>query len=123
MKKDTKTFLYTVLGIPLVLSWVWGLNAANEASTVTYQREHVAEAVPEIVLPVEPAQEVVAVATATPVVPVPKPVRAKPVPQPVVVPVPVAPPAVVTVVTPPPADPAPKPKPVAVKKARRTRAS
>ncbi|HWU24151.1 MAG TPA: hypothetical protein VN086_00125 [Candidatus Paceibacterota bacterium] len=39
MRKDTKTFLSAVLGIPLVLSAVWGVTAAGRESVMVFQRE------------------------------------------------------------------------------------
>lgn len=121
MRKDTKTFLSTVLGIPLILGGVWGFNAANEASVVVFEREHVATVEPEIPQPTELSKEVAVVATATPAAPKPKPVPTKVVAQPVAVPPPVVTPVVAPVVETPPAEPTPKP--VVVKKSRRTRAS
>ncbi|HRH24097.1 MAG TPA: hypothetical protein PK109_00710 [Candidatus Paceibacterota bacterium] len=115
MRKDTKTFLTTVLGIPLVLSGAWGVNTANQAGVVVYEREAVAEDVPEVVVVPEVKEE-----TPPPVtVPAPKPVPVAVTPPPVVPAPPPPAPVVVATVTPPVA---PAPKPV-VKKSRRTRAS
>ncbi len=120
MRKDTKTFLSTVLGIPLLLSGVWGVNALNEASVVVFEREPAEEAAPEMPVLVETPKEVVTTTTA-PVTPAKKPVAVKPITVPAIVPPPAPVPVVTPVVTPPPAEPTPKP--VVVKKSRRTRAS
>lgn len=117
MRKDTQTFLSTVLGIPLILSGVWGVNEANEASTVVFEREHVAAVTPETPQPVELPK---AVPVAVPTAPVRKPEPVKVVPT-APVPPPVVTPVVAPVVEAPPAEPAPKK--VVVKKSRRTRAS
>ncbi|MFZ1988037.1 MAG: hypothetical protein WAV21_03350 [Minisyncoccia bacterium] len=119
MRKDTKTFLSAVLGVPLFLSGVWGFNAANEASTVVFQREQVANAEPEIQKPVEVPKEKITIATTT--APSTKPVPVKSVTQPMAVPTPIVVPVVTPVVTPAPAEPTPTP--VVVKKSRRTHAS
>jgi hypothetical protein len=123
MRKDTKTFLYTVLGIPLLLSMAWAFNAADEASVVVFQREHAETAVIEIPEPIEPMKDVPVSATVTPAVTAPKPkqVPVKIVAQPATVPPPVAMPVIVTAAEPVRAEPAPQP--VTVKKSRRTRAS
>lgn len=120
MRKDTKTFLSTVLGIPVILGGVWGFNAASEASVVVYQREHSATTESEIPEPIEPPKEVIVVATATPA-PVRPSVPVKIVAPPVEAPAPVVTPVAPTIVEPLPVEPAPKP--VAEKKSRRTRAS
>lgn len=119
MRKDTRTFLATVLGIPLILGSAWGFNAANEASVVVYEREHVAAIEPEVPEPAETPEAVTE--PATPAAPVRTPTPARTVAQPVVVPVPVVTPVVTPVIEPQPTEPAPTP--VAKKKSRRTRAS
>jgi len=121
MKKDTKIFFSTVLGIPLFLSAVWGVHAADERSTVVFQRDETIEVTPEIPEPIE-APKQVAIATVTPKAPVQKPKAVKVAVQPVVVPPPEVAPVVAVVIEPSSPEPAPK-KPVAVKKSRRTRAS
>jgi len=125
MRKDTKTFLSTVFGIPLILGGVWVFNAADEARVVVFQREPVVAVEPEVPQATEPVKEVPVVGTATPAAPAPKPKPppAKVVAQPpVAVPPPAVTPVVVTVVETPQADPAPTKRAV-VKKSRRTRAS
>lgn len=123
MRNDTKTFLSAVLGIPLVLGGVWGINAANETSVVVFQREHVATGEAEIPKPIDSSKEVAVTASVAPVasVPKPNPTPVKVVVQPVAVPSPVVTPVVAPVIETPPVEPTPKP--VVVKKSRRTRAS
>lgn len=115
MKKDTRTFLATVLGIPLVLSAAWSVHAVIQKDTLAVEPE-------EEVAVATPAEEVpqkVEEATPEPT-PAPKPATPKPVPI-VATPAPAPAPTPVIVVKPTPA-PVPAPAPVK-KKSRRTRAS
>lgn len=118
MKNDTKTFLATVLGIPVALSGAWGVHAADAANEVVYQRDPVVTVQPQAQVPTTTPKKQV---PATPVVV--KKVPVKTVAKPVTVPVPVPAPApVVTVVTTqPPVQAAPQP--VVSRPSRRTRAS
>lgn len=120
MKKDTKTFLSAVLGIPIFLSGAWGANTLTTAGDVVYEREHTVAIAPPAPVPVVTPKKAAPAATTT--VPAKKPVPVKkPVTQPVVVPTPVVAP-VVTIVT-PPTPVVQQPEPVVVQKSRRTRAS
>lgn len=113
MRKDTKTFLLTVLGIPAFLSAAWGINAADEATVAVYERDHETDFLPITEEPVGFPEEVVVEEPATlrePVVPVTAPAPT-PTPAPVVIETPAPQPVVET------------PVKTVKKKSRRTRAS
>lgn len=121
MRKDTRTFLLAVLGIPGILGFSSYIHAANDDSTVTYEKPYVVDTLPkvkEVTIPV-PASTPTPVERPRPV-PVSTPVPTQVVP--VATPTPSPVPAPVEVVVAPTPAPAPTPKPV-VKKSRRTRAS
>lgn len=105
MRKDTKTFLSAVLGIPLVLSAVWGITAAAHESVMVFQREGGEE--------VEDAPFKPSDSRSNPVVTTaPKqttPVRVKTVSHAAATPTPAATPVVTTTVTPVPVQQAPAP--------------
>lgn len=107
MKKDTKTFLITMLGIPAVLFSAWGVHSMDAASTVMVTRE------PEIVFETPPQEEV----SQEPQKPVVRVVSQAPVAT-VSTPIPVVTPTPPPIATSLPAVPAKKQK-----ASRRTRAS
>lgn len=105
MRKDTKAFLSAVLGIPLVLSAVWGVTAAARESVMVFQREGDEGAEHAPLKPVDSYTNSV-VTTA------PKqttPVRVKTVSHAAATPTPAATPVVTTTVTPVPVQQAPAP--------------
>ncbi len=120
MKKDTRTFLAAVLGIPLFLGTATGIHAMNSVNGATFERapevsdespvEEATEAYAD-----EPEEEVAPAKQVAP--PTPRPVAVAPTPTPVPTP---APAPVVTATTTPKPAPAPKPKP---SPSRRTHAS
>jgi hypothetical protein len=128
MRNDTKTFLATVLGIPMILSGVWGYAAVHARKSEAL--EPAPAALVETKTP-DPVTEtaVPIIATTSPAPAAKKPAQIKSAPVQIPTPVPTATPVVAPVatatVTVPVVEPAPAsaPEPVVVKKSRRTRAS
>ncbi len=124
MRKDTRTFLATVLGIPFALLLASGLHAANDWNTVSFGQDATLTTgwveEEDIDESLDVADEVIETAPVAPAEPPPK----KPTPDAIVPVTPASPPAP----TPPAPTPAPVVKEPTVKKpvkkpARRTRAS
>lgn len=122
MKKDTKTFLLTIFGIPLILGGVWGAHTSSQGRVVIFERAPVVTVEPEIPQSIQVPPEVAITAPAPAAVPVRTPVATKPVSQPATVPQPVVVPTAPVVATSTTIEPAPKAV-AAKKKSRRTRAS